>query len=301
MKIKKAIWIFRKFNNIEMPSISEIYYHGALEANGIETLYLDEKILVDDSQKLIDIVKENKIDALFHVARINMPFEIFDEIRKYVRIFVLMHDDNWRWETFSQHWINHCDYILTTERKAVQKYKNIGFNNAIYRRWAFNDKTMPFGFSLSNYFNVSHCGGLHANRQELLKEFQNKGMSVKVFSGLKKYEDFTNVCAASKFSLSFSANSLNNEREAKGRWAEIPGFFTIMVTEIGPHLEEYWEFDKEIIVFDTVDEAIDKIKYLDTHDLEYKLMIERAHERLMKDHLIKNQFKTILTDLGYLW
>lgn len=294
LKNKKAIWIFRKSKENVSNTIAEIYYTGILESNEIETEYFDESIFQETPKQLIEYVKNNNIDYVFHVARLLTPFDILDELRKYAKVIVLMHDDKWRWESFSNLWIPHSDYILTTERDAEKKYKNAGFDGVIYRRWSFNDLTMKFDFNLGNNFYMSHVGGLHGNRKEMLQKFNDKGTDIKVFNGLKQYTEFAAACAASKYSLSLSMNSLGTVRETKGRWAEIPGFNTVMVTEIGPSLEEYWDSGKEIVTFDTVEEAIDKIKYLDNHEDEYKLMIEKAHERLMKKHLTKIIFKDIL-------
>lgn len=88
------------------------------------------------------------------------------------------------------------------------------------------------------------------------------------------------------------------KKQIKGRNFEIPGCKTFFLTEYVNHLEDYYEFEKEISCFKNIPKLIEKIKYYLAHDEEREAIAEAGYERTLRNHTWEKRFNEIFSIIG---
>ena len=102
-------------------------------------------------------------------------------------------------------------------------------------------------------------------------------------------------------SLNILSNIKNNfsnflkktTKQIKGRVFEVPGCRGFLLTENSPYLDKYFEIDKELITFNSLDEAKDKINfYLKNYNLTKKIS-ELGYLKVINEHTYEKRFLEI--------
>ena len=271
-----------------------VWFYNITEQPGYETYYYDySEYNIED---LYLLVKDNKPDYVVVLAYDKLHTELI-RLREFSKIYVLQSDDRWRYANFSKFWISFVDGVITFEGE-LSNYISDGLQakNFHKMRWAFNPTMMskienPTKF----YYNISHTGGMHGNRQQLISEFNNKGIDV-YNKRTNTYDETKNIWANSKYSLCFTNNSLNTGKELKGRVVEIPNW-CVLVTEPFPDMEQYYDIENDIVVFNSIDEAIEKMKYLDNNQKEYNKIKENGKRKLWNQNTCFHQWNRIMSEI----
>jgi len=81
--------------------------------------------------------------------------------------------------------------------------------------------------------------------------------------------------------------------QIKGRNFEIPGAGGFLLTQDATGLEEYFVPGRDIAVFSTVDELLEKIQHFLTHEEEREKIRQSGQERALKEHSFQCRFKSI--------
>jgi spore maturation protein CgeB len=93
---------------------------------------------------------------------------------------------------------------------------------------------------------------------------------------------------------------LGRRREQiKGRNFEIPGCGGFLLTGYADNLEDYYEIDKEIVVYKDTNDLIDKIKYYLDHNEEREIIAQAGYERTLRDHTYEKRFNEIFKTIGF--
>lgn len=87
----------------------------------------------------------------------------------------------------------------------------------------------------------------------------------------------------SKITLNCHIDAANG-RAANFRLFEATGAGTCLVTDWQEDLNEYFEVDREVVTFRSIEECVEKIRYLLDHDKEREEIARRGQERTLKDH-----------------
>jgi len=263
-----------------------------LENMGYECNYYSyEKYDIEDLYKR---VKEYKPDFIIVLAYDHLHTELI-RLKEFTKVGVLQSDDKWRYGNFSRFWIPFVDFVLTFEGEEAN-YVSDGLKSDSFckMRWAFNPTTMAYLNSVEDTlsYHVSHTGGMHGNRKEIINEFSKRGITIHIDQD-PNYDVTKDIWNHSSYSLCITNNSLNTGKELKGRVVEIPNW-CVLVTEPFPDMEQYYDMDKECVLFNSVDEAVDKIKYLDNNQTEYKKIKEAGKRKLWNSNTVYHQWDTIL-------
>lgn len=288
--MKKVVWLLNEYSANKKEYSPAIYWwYGILEALGYEVIYYPYETY-NASQFLLDM-KGYKPDYIFHPAY-NHHHPEFKELD--CEVYIVHSDDDWRFRDHAINWKPITEGVISYQN-TEQSYLDEGFDPGKVHEalWSFNPNTMLTDLSINKDVFLSHVGGLHANRRELLSEFYQKGYPVTIPEGKILYEDVKKLWAKSKFSLTFTKSSQGNFRQKKGRVAEIP-YFTFMLTEPFQGIESFYKPDKEIIIFNSVDEAIDKIKYYDKNFKEYNALCTASRKRLLSSNTCYHSWDKIM-------
>jgi spore maturation protein CgeB len=121
-------------------------------------------------------------------------------------------DDQWRFEEFSQYWAPLFHWIVTTDRKAIDKYNRIGYRNAILSQWGANHFLYRH-FNVPKEYDVSFVGQVHSNRKNLVKELDRSGIRVECWGkgwpkGRLSQDEMISLFSKSKINLNFTDSAV---------------------------------------------------------------------------------------------
>jgi len=111
--------------------------------------------------------------------------------------------------------------------------------------------------------------------------------------GLKMYQ----ILADSKITINSHIDFAGN-KAANIRLFEATGVGTCLLTDRKENLSDFFDIDKEVVVYKSIDECIEKVNYLLEHDLERKAIAKAGQERTLKDYNLENRFSKFAEFLG---
>ncbi len=237
-------------------------------------------------------------------------------------------DDHWRFDNFSRYWAPCFDFVSTTDKNTLEKYKAIGYDNVLLTQWAANPRIWSHAIKKPQY-DITFIGQEHGNRRSVVDFLQKQGMPVKLWGprwkltrmhklahklrflndgAVQKIIDATRVSQqemieiiqASRINLNLSASSQAHKNQIKGRNFEIPACAGFQISEYAEMLEEYFQIDQEIVCYRTTDELAEKIRYYLQHELECRTIAEAGYRRVLKEHTYVHRFTQLFKqmDLG---
>lgn len=289
--MKKVVWLMREYENGEH-SAAVIYWYGILESLGYKVVYYPYETYNADA--FFFEMREYKPDFIFHPCYETLHTELV-RLREFTKVYVIQSDDDWRFSSYAKHYIPFVDGTISYQANP-QWYIDSGAtpNQVIAAKWAFNPNTMMLEASAEHKdILLSHGGGLHADRSELIQTFVAKGLSVAIASNVR-YGQLLDLWDRSKYSLCFTKSSQGGFRQKKGRVAEI-AYHSILVSEPFPQMEDYYEPDKEFLVFESVDEAVEKIRFYERSPLEAEKIFLAGKKRLWNTNTVFHQWNHIMS------
>ncbi|MBS3903235.1 MAG: glycosyltransferase [Anaplasmataceae bacterium] len=185
---------------------------------------------------------------------------------------------------------------------------------------------------------VTFVGGWSKPRGKIIDALKKAGIPVEVFGGgwsnarRASDEEMVRLFGISKISLAlnpspgfFNKNSLgrlffrrsinkivpdfhlySNLRswfdrgtpQIKGRHFEIPACGGFLLTGSADDLENFYEPNKEMVLFSDLNDYVEKIKYYLSHDTEREAIAKAGYERTLRDHTYEKRFIDIFKKLG---
>ena len=293
--MKKIVWIMNTKDQTGLYNSSAvIWWYGILENLGYEVVYYAYEQY--NIEELYELIKDYRPDFTIIAAYNRIHTELI-RIREFTKVYVLQSDDKWRYDNFSKFWIPFIDGVITYAGE-LNKYVSDGLKKEQFNlmRWGFNPVTMAkTDFKLNTQFGVSHTGGLHSDRINIINEFRSKGINVEVNQN-PNYDVTKAVWNNSKYSLCLTSNSTNTVKDTKGRIVEIPNW-CVLLTQSFPEAELYYDTINELVMFDSVDEAIEKMKYLDAHPDEYEKIKIAGKRKLWNSNTAYHEWNKILPNI----
>jgi spore maturation protein CgeB len=233
-------------------------------------------------------------------------------------------DDQWRFESFSCRYAPHFSWVVTTDRFAVDKYRDRGLEHVILSQWAAGEVGDEDGPGPDGYaFDVSFVGGVNPFRKWMVGELAKRGIDVACFGtgwprGRVTYPRMQEIFRTSKvnlnlsnsrsFDLRFAFASLGNllhvrgtpkdKEQIKGRHFEVGAWGGFQLTNYVEFLEDYFEIGKEIAVFGALDDLPDKIRfYLRNEDLRRRIAAA-GRRRIGAQHTYAHRFREVFARMG---
>lgn len=85
--------------------------------------------------------------------------------------------------------------------------------------------------------------------------------------------------------------------QIKGRTFEIPGCGGFLLTASADNLSDYYEDVKEVVIFNNIDDLIQKLRYYLSHDKERKRIAHAGYQRTLRDHTYEKRFNEIFNNI----
>lgn len=110
--------------------------------------------------------------------------------------------------------------------------------------------------------------------------------------GLEMYQ----ILANSKITLNTHIDKFS-QTAANIRLFEATGVGSMLLTDYKPNIEEYFEIDKEIVVYNSTEECIDKIKYYSKHDSSREKIAIAGQHRTLQNFTYKQSIGKLTNHL----
>lgn len=285
------------------------------------------------NQELLELVQKERPDLFFAFMYTDeLSFKTLDEIKKVTKSIAWFSDDHWRFDNYSKYYASYFSWVVTTYSRAVEKYKNLGMRNVIHSQWAANTHVYSPFFGKKD-IDVSFVGSWNKEREKIINALKTEKIKIEVWghgweNGPIDQEKLVEFIGRSKISLGLNPPSsyvgvkplarlffrrsgkiivpdfwhfLGNIREwkqkripqIKARMFEIPACRTLMITQDADNLRDYYEFNKEIVVYEDTAELIRKIRYYLKNNEERQSVADNGFQRTIREHTYKNRFLDI--------
>lgn len=288
----------------------------ALRNLGHETVFFDswDKSLYSDfsdlNRQLLRKIVEDDPDIIFCVL---MGYEIWLETFELIRrgsnaaIINWATDDSWKYDQFSRFIAPAFDAYATTYASAMKKAEADGYDHFILTQWAANSAVMaePLPATECRY-DVTFIGSAYGNRKQWIEALKDRGIEVTCFgygwpAGPVDAEDIPRIMRASKLCLNLADSGLvldgglpTRSRQIKARVFEVPGAGGLLMTESADYMEDYFDPDGEIVLFDGIENLLEKIGHLLANPDERDAIAKAGFLRTRQEHSYEERFRPLL-------
>lgn len=225
----------------------------------------------------------------------NEPWEeLFQETQSgRTKTFNWFCDDTWRFARFSSRACRTFLGCSTPEPSFVEKYQSIGYNNIIVGNWHVNHRMLLEQQNKTS--DITFVGFQTGDRKKFFKEAREKGVDVNLVYGVSS-EEMNKSISSSRIGINLSRNDNDPFRKTqmKLRMFEIPANNSLLLTEHHNDLDQFYEIDKEIITFKSVNEFVSKSKFLLERPKLIRSITSNGHKRFMNEHTSEKRLDKIL-------
>ena len=207
-------------------------------------------------------------------------------------------DDSWKYHEFSRFIGKAYHFITTTYPEILKKYKEDGIHRVMLTQWAANSKFLKEPLKARQcQYPVTFVGAAHGDRKKRINLLKKAGIDVRCFGhgwpeGSVSGNDVPRISRDSVISLNFAnARGIN---QIKARTFEVPGSGGFLLTENAANLEKFYMPDKEIDIFSSHADLIDKINFYLRHQEKRDEIALAGFIRTAKEHTYENRFSKIL-------
>lgn len=310
------------------PSFEETNFRSALEGMGHEVVAYDFLARVSEighaemNAELVRREREVEPDIVFFFL---FKDEIDPAAIEAMRAPTVnwFADDHWRFEDFTRRYAPALDWSVTTDHDSLPKYRALGVENVVLSQWACN----RYAYSRRSdelRYDVTFVGQPHGDRVEVVERLRAAGIAVQCWGhgwpgGRLEQDEMVEVFSTSRLNLNLANSSTNpwtlrmrlgaiarlrrpwdppRRSQIKGRTFEVPGSGGFLLTDRVPHLEEYFELEKECSAFTSTDELIEKIHYWLDRPEERAAVAEAGYRRVLAEHTYDHRFAEIFSRMG---
>lgn len=313
------------------PSLEHTNFRSALDGMGHDVVQFDfmrRKAAVGKralNDELIELAGDAQADVSFFFLFTDeiMP-ETIKEVGRRTGAPTInwFADDQWRFEGFTRHYAPSFDWSVTTDADSIPKYHAIGCTNVIESQWACNRYTYT-KVTENLEHDVTFVGQPHGNRRALIERLAQAGYAVRCWgfgwpAGRLEHNEMVRVFSSSRINLNLANSSDPDQRirarayrlarrirdeaprpsQIKARTFEVPGCGGFLLTERVPHLEDYFEPEREVGIFESTDELTERIGWWLAHPNERQAVADAGYRRVLAEHTYDHRFGEIFAAAG---
>lgn len=294
-------------------TIGEYGFRRAIESLGHEVVpfYYDDDLAGSDALQVRVFEAAKAIHPeliVFCLFRDQFKPATIEKLSKIAPTLNWFGDDTWRFDNFSSVYAPHFDYVVTTDKFSVQRYRDLGVSNVIVSQWAAIDLHKRAEFSGRYEYDASFIGQFHPYRAWIINSLKKSGLKVEAFglgwpNGPISSEKMNYTFRHSKVNLNIgnstslkipyllshwkalplAIKSRKNRSQIKARNFEIPYFGGFQLSDDVPGLDDWFADGKEIVTYKTVADAISKTRYYLEDDLARESIRAAGQARAQND------------------
>ena len=276
------------------------------------------KVSIEHMRRLfLTILRGGNYDAVFlatHKDEFDEP--TLTEARKYAKIIAWNSDDEWRWNDYSSKRIHWYDFMVTNSPDIYQRERPT-HPTLLHAQWActgfwngeLTPKDIPFSFA----------GMMYGSRKEQILSLHQTANLAPFGMGAKElnlppnlnlpedlrdpklqttipFETINSLWNRSRISFTPLDSSDGTTRQIKSRIFDMGLSGTLMLAHRAPHLDDYYEPDKEYVPFDTLEEAADKARHFLANEPARRSIAQAYARRTRAHHMWHHRITHILTE-----
>lgn len=264
-----------------------------------------QKGIVDMNREIVDTVRKEQIDILLWPTTFyEIREETFQEVRALGCLVVgCFFDDSMRFDDLTRFYLPHIDYALTFESSSsVEKYRAVGADAMFLPNVPSRSLYQPYQDRLFCR-DIAFVGARIADREQHINAFRNARLSVETFgrgwnNGYISTERAIEVYQTSKINLNFvkPAHETGN-MQLKGRIFEICMCGGFLLTENIEGITDYFEPDRDIVTFSTIEEGVDKARFYITHEKSRARIAHSGLQRARRDYCFESVWPGIIDSI----
>jgi len=249
---------------------------------------------------------------------------VLEEAQRYSVLMAWNCDDDWRWADYSSRWYPYYTYMVTTYRHIYEANKK-QYPNLLLSQWGCTG--LDEGLGLEKDIEISFVGLVYGERGKQIAILQKHLPLVRYGAGetppqtlrqrlLRKLparvrisrqrpdctlKDQTAVKAIwnrSKISFTPLRASQGSGLQIKARVFDMGLSGTVMLCDKYPALYEFYEPGKEYVEFESMEECVDKARYLLAHKSERQGIARAYYARTKAEHLWIYRFEKLFKQMG---
>lgn len=266
----------------------------------------------DLNSRLLSIVETTQPDLIVCVL---LGYEVWIETLQVIREIsdaVLLNwstDDSWKYDQFSRFILPYFDLYATTYPQAVEKAHRTGYHHVRLTQWGANAETLQHPLPTARCrWDVSFIGTAYGNRTKWISALRQRGIRVNCHgygweNGPVAAETIPDIIRHSVINLNFGDSNWMfkgiipyRSRQIKARVFEVPGNGGFLMTEPAENIEAYYLPGKEIVLFETVDDLAEKIRYFLAHPRHRDEIATAGFLKTRDMHTYDLRFKKLLRE-----
>jgi spore maturation protein CgeB len=274
------------------------------------------------NERLVEKVHEWQPDlALVSLFTDQISADTIEKINKKTKTLCFFHDDTWRRE-FVREWAPRFEWFTSSDFACREKYASLGLNHVLHFPFGANEHLYyPLNSELK--YGVSFVGQWHPHRAWIIKQLKHAGIDVHVRGfgwpgGVVSQEQMIEIFSQSQINLNLSncsswdirylsqsikgiKDTLRSKKiyeQIKGRHFEIPACAGCQLSYYVDGLEQCYKPGQEILLFNGLEDLIDKIKFFLKQDRLCREIGHASYRRTLTDHTYTKRFSDIFSQIG---
>jgi len=266
-------------------------------------------------ERIENLVIEKEINYIFFILlSCDLTFDIhfIEKLSKLSFIVMNFFDTEYYFESVDRYYAQLADLVLLPDYLSKYRYELLNIN-AMCTFSLFSKNHYSGCDDSEKNIDVSFVGNfINKTRKKYIdylieNEIKVKPYGAGTFNGYVNFNKMINIFSRSKINLNFTGTdsdvaslclNINNRiKQCKGRPIEVALCGGFVLSEYVPGIENMFEIGKEIDVFHTKKELLEKIKYYLANEKEREDIARRGHERALKDYDAETAFTKIFSML----
>jgi len=259
------------------------------------------------NKKLLEVIKKEKPDYVF--TWITWDEFFLDTLLKIkelspnTKTVAIFGDDSSDFINFSRYYCLFFDYCFTTLKSYLPKYKRDGITTVFSTN--LTDTNQFRYLNLEKKFDVTFIGTQktdQSGRYQILKFLKDKGVKLRIYGfGWDDYQEFKDINKGplkdeevikiineSKINLCLSKDGYG-QPQLKARVFEIGACKSFVLCEYAREYLDYFKKNKEITLFHSPEELLEKIDYYLSNEKEREKLATNLFEVVKKKYGLYNE------------
>jgi hypothetical protein len=271
---------------------------------------------IRNTEKYINnFISEKKIDIVFSspfAANYQLSVEFYASLKNKTKIVFWMWDDEAYFDSHSKYYCQIADAVITSDFFSVYAYQKLNIPSIFFS--TTHPQYIYFPIETTKDIDVCFIGGCNQrDRMEYINFLIDNGINVETFgegskNGFLSWNKFSNILSRSKIALNFNKLSdllwmnkdellLNRVRQSGGHWCESALTRTFCLAEYTPNIHIFAEVGKEVDIFNSKEELIEKVRYYLSHADKREVIAENAYKKAITNFIPQVIIPNILKEL----
>lgn len=260
--------------------------------------------------ELLGLVKRQKFDLLIVCFGKHLDYETILVLKKFIPVIVNWNsDDIFNKSNTSKEIIKSIslfDIHFTPRIHLIEEYKIFGAKKFIELDWYYRSGYLKDSINNNQLNRVYFAGSYSKRRNKIISNINHDNINISG-TGWNEKKD-RNILGNANFDQmheNFSTHKFNiniltkeNRDTSNLRNFEIPSSFGFQLSERSSKIQELFDENKEVVLFDSIEELNDKINFYSRNEVARVEIIKNAHRRLItSDYSLRARLKTILKEV----